>query len=963
MSPLSLSLRMLKGRYKLLGLSSILIVLASSLIIGFLLTADYLVYVNAHSTYMSLPVDYTAYARFANRPILETYNSIKVQIENIEYVTGCHYLFDGYMYKVDIINLNTNTTHRIEEIGIIILGLDFNDEFWINQLKLVGNESELPLNPNEIIVDYDFGQWLNVSVGDSLFFKRYDTEIQAATSITLKGFFIPKDFLEYHLKNIEQVIYYGVIIASTETAMNLIGWLYTDPPYTFRYHVWINREKAINPWDRRVTLRRLNAIEAAITGILMHTRGIYQLSVDSHIEYTMGEFYTNAEKYSSQFILGVLIIFIFVALATIIGGELTIETRRREIGLLKIRGASNRSASFVMLSEWLITGLLGGILGFLVSPPISYLFVIYTTPHIAHEYNVFGIIIRALSQYFIVAIIIGLALSILAVILPTRRVADIKPLDAIREYYEPMEVGYVKSINRKFNLALVIISMYFLFEFLNNMPIATLLLTYAQQMGTSIFINLAEILYFLELTVMPLAAPFLLVIALVNLIVSVSEKISKLLQKITRPFLGELSLVASKNFARKPTRTILILFLLTVTLITQVTFSSGVATAKNHVIVDTKMSIGADIKVDITSLRPIDFINRTIYRPLLEMEEVESVVRVFIKSFGQYGSIGKTKLIAIDPIYFKQSYFRESYLSYINIEDAYKTLLSGNGTLVNIGAHNGLGINISDMAYIRDPYVPTKVVLTLRVLGFFKFLPGVFENMLHPQESMSVAYFLVNPDKIIKALERYRYIYTADTSILLIKLKDKKKINDVVSQIRAILDFYDTKANIYIYQEVLKNRLETQISGALLSLYEIGILYALTLISLVIFVTISISVYERRRELALLRVRGFIRNKIIKMLVGEAAISIIIALVLGIPIAMSVVASWVSGAAMMLPYLRQYFATTSGFEYPEEWSLIIIPNSIFYYVLLIIIGFILSYIVPYLIVSRNPLPEEVRIHH
>ena len=264
MRSLILSLRMLKGRFKLLALSLVLIILASSLVIGIFLTTDYFIYTNAHEKYRTLQVDYIANTRFANRPTPITYDYLKSGLLDIEGVSDVHYLFDVPIYNIDILVETKNRTYRIEEIGLLLLGIDFNEPFWRDNIALVGNDSRYPTNKREVIVDYTIAQWMNLSVGDVLNITQYAKEIPLGFDLIVVGFFHARNFMTYHLTEVEKIIFYGAFITDPETALDIVGTLYTTPLFYFRYFVWIHRDEIINPWDRRTTLKTLGDIEIEI---------------------------------------------------------------------------------------------------------------------------------------------------------------------------------------------------------------------------------------------------------------------------------------------------------------------------------------------------------------------------------------------------------------------------------------------------------------------------------------------------------------------------------------------------------------------------------------------------------------------------------------------------------------------------------------------------------------------------
>jgi len=956
---ISLSTKLLRGKSKIISLSLILIMLSTSLVVSILLTADYLTYASAREKYLTLPVDYYATVTFANKPYQNQYKSIQAHLSGLKDVIAVHYMYDSCIYKVDINDTTKSRVYRIEEIGSIILGFDFSDSFWRQQV-ILGNNSKYPTEFNEILLDISLAEWMNISIGDQLHIKRYDATGEYEDNLTVVGYFKSGEFLNYHLKNIEEMIYWGVFVTNIETAMKLMGSLYTTPVFQFRYHVWVNRDNIINAWDEVTTMKNINAIQVEISKILYGTQGIFRVDVESPLQDIMRDYFASAKEYGSQLVFIVVLVLVFVALATLIGGELSVETRRREFGLLKIRGGKSSVLSRIISIEWFIIGLFGGLLGFILSPILGYIITFIVSPSFAVEYNFFIVILPIIEHYFVTSLVIGLALTILSVILPSRRVSQIKPLDAIREYAESEELS-VKAINRKVNFSLVVIGGYFLGDFILGLPVINQILNFAHLSGVSILINLSEILYFIEITIMPLLAPFIMAMGLVNIIVSFSDQLAGVFRIIVKPLTGRGSIVAARNFARKPLRTSLIIFMLTFTIIANLTLGSGIATVKNHIIVDTKMQVGADIKVEIYSLRPFDFFNRTIVTPINKYPGVKHVTRGFIEAFSGPYLLGKIHLVALDPIYFKMDYYKDAYLSGVTVNEAYNLLLN-NYTIINYGAAKRYNLSMNDIISVRDPIHPSVTVVNYKIGGYYKFLPGVFQDMLAPQVESGI-YAVINLDTIWRILEERYVVVVPDKTFLFIELENGVSAEQVAAYIRNLLTEYQIDGRVFVLNDEIDRMLHKEFSGALLSLYETGLLFSSTLIALVVFVSITISIIERRRELALLRVRGFMRNMVSKMLLGEAFLVMIVSLIISIPLSILMISSWVSGTTMVLPYLQRYLQVTGGVVYPPEWALFILPIDIVSYLLAILVIFALSYIIPYRLISKKPLPEEVRIYH
>ncbi|MHA1616627.1 MAG: FtsX-like permease family protein [Candidatus Njordarchaeales archaeon] len=968
MKLIPLLIKTLKSKFKLFTFILAIVILTTSMITSVFLVSDYLTYATAKETYSTLPVDIVTIIDFRSPPPpLSDYVNIYRVLMKKEYIIDAHFLYHSILFRVDMIDYTNGKIFRWEEadVSAIILGINFSDPFWREQVELL-NDSTYPLENYEIIIDREFADFGNVSRGHIINFLSLDYDTTLPFNLTVTGKYVPGDFLLRHINDFaREAGYYGIFICNIETATKILEKLFTPYIYSFYYYIWVDRDLLINPWDEYTTLNRLSNLTSEILLTISSARVIssFSIRITNLLHIRMMEYYATVRKYRSQISFIVVLVIIFVAITNLISGELTSETRRREIGLLKIRGGNIRTLYLVFLMEWILLGILGGLFGFLLSPVTASVMVFAVSSYYASKYSIIEPFLRVFSSYFYTSIIFAIALSLFTVILPARRAAKLEPLEAIQDYVESEELT-ASTIDIRPAVVLLLIGGYFLVDFLLNMRIMNSLVKFAYNVGYSVLIDVVDILYFIEITIMPFLSPFLIAVGAIAIVVGLSDKLAKVFELIIKPFLKETTVTAVKNLSRRPTRTILVLFILAFTIISNITMGGGIATAKSHMITEARLAIGADIKVTIYSVRDLASLNRTIISTIYSINGVDIVIRSYIKHVEIYmlGLWQKITVIGIDPIYFTSPSFKNEYLVITKNASRIAELLKENYSIINMGAvkRNMLPIN----ATISVGRVPGRrlSLIQYKLIDYYFFLPGIFSDIFTPQIDESM-YLVVGFDTFWNAFARIYFHLVPEELILLIHVSKGADPEAIAKKIQEKMNFYQLKGSVQVLENVIFNILNKEYSSALLSLYETSLLFSSTLVVLVVFIVITISIYERRRELALLRVRGFRKNLIAKLLIGEGLLAIIIALTISIPVSVLMVISWIGGSTKILPFIDIYLKTYSGIYYPPEWVLFVIPPYQIVYLTVILSSVILSYTIPFLILTRKPMPEEVRIHH
>jgi putative ABC transport system permease protein len=140
-----------------------------------------------------------------------------------------------------------------------------------------------------------------------------------------------------------------------------------------------------------------------------------------------------------------------------------IAERRRDLGMLRALGATRRTVLALILTESLIQGILGTVLGLVAGYGLAMLFVAAINPVLREFWN------RQLGMpplqagNLITAAVLGIGITVLSGIMPARAATKVTPLEALR----PTTAGMEKLGARRRNivaLALIVIAVLTLFS-------------------------------------------------------------------------------------------------------------------------------------------------------------------------------------------------------------------------------------------------------------------------------------------------------------------------------------------------------------------------------------------------------------------------------------------------------------------------------------------------------------------
>jgi len=946
------------------------IMLGISLLISAFLTIDYLGYTSVKKEISGVKVDLRSTIYQPTDELISNLDKIVSSIEEIEGVNDCKpilkvWLFDANLSSSKGIELSSDDFDGYPMI------YGFSGDFDANEFILINGS--IDFKDGRIAIGKDLAEILEIEVGDNITirlpyygefsfgYKNINFTVGAIVGIRGKlwdavmydysfefgygAHLSTKTWEDPNLALIGNISYvYGLL----NSKFNISNGEFSIS-YSLSLNVFVDRDSIVNPWNIDETLDKLSEIEDNINVIIQnylgyesnfYTRDFLRSKLFSHSISLFAARTNMTFQLMPSLFLG--------AILALIAIWLSVNERRREIGLLKIKGAKSSQITIMLFTEAILAGLIAGLLGGLLGYVTSIYMIKIQWTDLAKIYVPEEIIGHLVETYIIIGIVFGGILGLLSVFVPARRVAKIDILEAIQEYSEELEA--TEKIG-KLIWIFMIIGSYSLLEIGFGLPVLRFITLILMRGGFFFLIFIAIIFFPLEFFSIYLG-PFLFTYASSKLIGIYASKLRRFFSALTKIFASELNYVAVKNFIRKKIRVARVIFLIALTLSFTVYYGIASATNENRMRIDTEISVGSDIYIGFYSAVNYETLTN-LTKNITQIDGVKDVCKVFdtplytevTREGERFGVI----TIGLDANYFNISFMKNSYLEDIDIKEAEKKLSSGDVILsINLKRYYGKikGASITLKSDVNNNYY------TLVIAGFMKFAPGITSFIFELQTPYSPIVF-INNRILIELLNGTSGMYGR---ALLIRVKSGYNTTAIVENISNELAKLGYEARVTSLKEEFERRMSFGMQNLSIYFVRIEFYMALLIAFIGMILIMAMSVYERRREFALLVTRGASFLQLAGTLLSEAFL--IVFLGFGLGLLVSIIYSY----GFLVSVSQAFSVGTLPYEFPPGYT-IVVPTYLIYSIILGFFAFIFASIIPLTLLLRKPISEELRIHH
>ncbi|UCG37471.1 MAG: ABC transporter permease, partial [Candidatus Bathyarchaeota archaeon] len=693
-------------------------------------------------------------------------------------------------------------------------------------------------------------------------------------------------------------------------------------PFNTELLVFLDREAVINPWDIQTSQETINRIVGQINNALAE----YELTAYSNLSNALSMYNFLSITLRLSFLVVALPVFFVAWYVGTTVSDVSLNLRRREIGLLLTKGFSSRQLFRLFLSESLFVAILGGLmgvgLGFLLTP--------YFTPSLGSDFTASSPVLT--PEVVVLTVIFSTAITLLSTFRPSRQAAKMPAVDALREYVLLEEM---KPYRKRWPWIALILGGYKIIMFLIGIPSVAQFLAGRPLPVSNILLMILLAAWIAIDSVLVYLGPLLFFWGLTKVLIRGSLKFQEIVARAAK-FLGDLGSLATKNVQRNPARAASVAFL--IALIIGYGFQTVVtlASEEDYTIRQVKTSVGADVSLFLS----YGANSSAIIENITNLENVESTTTQYM--FRGETSLHNLQIIAVEPSeWLSTAYYEHEWFTGNNVQNAFQHLTDQNNTIIiELGVAKDLDLGIGDLVTLSVDGADT----ALEVVGFFgREITGGVQPLIREDQTQYLGsrFWSYVPASFYHSLEDGEFA----TERVLVKISSGANGRDVASQIR---NFNPT--DILQVQSV-EEQLDAQESNLLLSgtstVQRIGVIFAVLAGSVATGLVMTVSLQERKKEVAIMNVRGVSFRQLIAMLLCESLAIVVFAVGLGLIVGMIIANGTITAMNATL-----FTLVTRRITLPTD-SIIILSISI-------IFVFALS-IIPIILVSKRYISRLERI--
>ena len=650
--------------------------------------------------------------------------------------------------------------------------------------------------------------------------------------------------------------FYSGPIYSTEMALihiQDIDWYHGQLNITYSNsiagEVRVNRDRLLDPYDLEASRRNLARLDRQIDAALAPFGG----SVTSDNVGNALSNFANVITIQRLIYLALSAPVILLGLYLgAIGVDLGHAERRRELAVLKTRGASRRQLLGLLLVEAALGGFIAAIVGLVAGVGLSRLLLNFVSPFGQSTGPRYDVIVFSTSTVVTVIILAVLFMGLTS-FRSARRTASLPIVETLR-HYAPGEtkIHYRPTID----ILLVVLS------------VATYgMVLYSQSRPGDFLTFLVGAIFFILLPF----TPIFLIVGSTRLLTRSTGRVYEWTARVAKPFAKNLYYVISKNLQRNPRRSanvaVIIALGIAFGMFILVTFSSQLAYQERQV----RASIGADIAID-----PPVF-DRTFGTNLSNLAGVAGATRIVtVRAYSPYGYSG---VYAFDPAtYFAVTSPESWYFRDGGADAARQVVMTSGQVLVTETYLQSAFLAVGDRLRLEgtvsnETGSPRQVTVNTTIGGTVRGLPGFPGYYGYGTPSAVYGSFvtlgpLVSPPSSSSfSFGEERYL--AD----LAPGADWRTVKDGILALGA--------SGVQVAEEQIAQLRSNPVFRAFFGFIELEMAFMVVILTAGLGLILYAATLERDVELAAIRARGASGWQTAGLLIGEAASIMLIGLLVG----------------------------------------------------------------------------------
>ncbi|MEM2899351.1 MAG: FtsX-like permease family protein [Thermoplasmata archaeon] len=622
--------------------------------------------------------------------------------------------------------------------------------------------------------------------------------------------------------------------------------------HEYTYYIWIDRDALINPHDLAGSKEALEKERQKIIDMGRKVDSSF-VCYESNLIIAISEL---EQWLTSAKLVYVGISFPAIGLGVylgIIGIDLGMNERRREIGVLGARGCKKRQLGIMFVTEALISGLIAGVLGIFFGSMMSNIVISLGAVPAMNEENQVGIFSSFTISYqsVVLAIIFAVALMLLSTVSPIRRMLKTPPIENLKFFS-------ASESESKYNPKWDVIMLGIAIVTYSTVMLVSYVTQHANEFGF-IFIECFLALGVISIILMPIS-PFLLIFSITRILTLGTKRLYDMSSNLTKPITSQMWYVVNKNVVRNPKRVSSVCTIVSLA----IAFGLFVAMMSDTQVEYQRKYIEATVGSDmsVTTYTNINFTNK-----LSNIDGIETVSPYMsIYCYSGYGT-SFTCIYINSTLYTKavnihESMFKEgSPSAFLELKKEKKCIIGNEYAKQN-------GIEVGDKVEVWfDQYIGGEPISEVYfVNAIVNFLPGL---------GAYTNYVIVDFEQIPKNYN----IYSCNEVNYLIKTKEGYNPDLIAKDIHCLFsdDVYEIKTVKSVTEEYSADPLGTSLPQFL----KLEFYFSVLIITIGLGMILYVASIEREREMAGLVARGASNSHIETLFIGEGLTIIIMGTIIG----------------------------------------------------------------------------------
>jgi len=701
-------------------------------------------------------------------------------------------------------------------------------------------------------------------------------ELDSKASLVALGqyYYDPSVFAASRVASQEYVYIENLLITDwNKTFANLLDTVYNISPqyspFETQILVFLDRASLIGPWDITTSIAKVGTVTAQINNKVLGW-GAY---AENFLVNVLNHHQSVTQNMRLQFLIIALPVFFMAWYMGTTVSDVSLNLRRREIGLLLTKGFSGGQLLRMFLTEAALIGLIGGLIGVGLSFLLSPFFVKAGGGRWFSGAPVFG------TETIILAVIFGVFITFLSIFRPARRASQLQAVDALREY---RYVEEVKPFRQRGPWVAFILGTYKIVMWLLGINLLAMTIGPPPTQNIIVLIILGSWIFF-DAFVLNYIGPLLFFWGLTKLLIRGSLKFQELTSKAAG-FLGDLGSLATKNVRRNPARAASIAFLIALIIWYSFLATGAYATERDYKIREIKFNVGADVSVTLTTLANSS-------QTMNQIENLDGVSSTVLEYSFEGESLRRMRLRAVDPEkWLETAYYEREFFTGGSVETALHEMATDNNTIIlerEIATY--LELRVGDTIFVTAGSVSRD----LRIVGFFGPETSDGAHIIYETSYSSSAIYSSHsyvPEGLY--LEAKDDVYASGR--ILVKLASGADGKAVADQIRELET--DNIGVVYSVSEELEEWQSDVLRSASLNVQLLGVVFAVVAASIGTALVALVSLKERSREVSIMSIRGLSFKQLATMLLTENLAIVVFAVLLGTAVGLITVYGNVSAA-------------------------------------------------------------------